>query len=76
MIESVKYLGGWTDYASFGVDTVTYYPFNLYAQTTYRPVLHTLQYSALALIVLSLFLPAIVSGLERLVFKLRMIPSA
>lgn len=65
MLESVQYLGNWYDYASFGVDTVTYYPFNLYMQTAYASVLHTLQLGALTLIVVSLCLPAIVSGFKR-----------
>jgi 4-amino-4-deoxy-L-arabinose transferase-like glycosyltransferase len=75
MVESVRYLGGWVDYAFFGVDTVTYYPFNLYAQTAYNSVLQILQYGALALILLSLFLPAIVSRLKRSVLKLKLILS-
>jgi 4-amino-4-deoxy-L-arabinose transferase-like glycosyltransferase len=66
MIESVQYLGRWFDYASFGVDSVTYYPFNLYLQTAYGPVLHTLQFAALALIVACLCLPATVGALKRL----------
>jgi 4-amino-4-deoxy-L-arabinose transferase and related glycosyltransferases of PMT family len=70
MLESVRFLDAWYDYASFGVDTVTYYPFNLYAQTAYGPVLHTLQYGALVLILVSLFLPAIINGLKRVFFKL------
>jgi 4-amino-4-deoxy-L-arabinose transferase-like glycosyltransferase len=65
MLQSIQYLGAWFDYASFGVDTVTYYPFNLYAQTSYGAVLHTLQYGALALIILSLLLPALISRLKR-----------
>jgi hypothetical protein len=75
MIESIRYLGGWVDYASFGVDTVTYYPLNLYAQTAYSSVLQMLQYGALALILLSFFLPSIVSKLKRSAMKLKLILS-
>jgi 4-amino-4-deoxy-L-arabinose transferase-like glycosyltransferase len=65
MIESVHYLSVWYDYASFGVDSVTYYPFNLYTQTSYIPVLHIMQYSALALILACLLLPTLTSRLKR-----------
>ena len=76
MLQSVMFLGTWVDYASFGVDTVTYYPFNLYAQTSYGSVLQTMQFGALALILLSLFLPAITSTLNRSVLKLKTVLSA
>jgi hypothetical protein len=75
MVQSVQYLGGWVDYAFFGVDTVTYYPFNLFAQTAYGSVLYALQYGALALIIASFFLPAIVSRLKRSALKLKQILS-
>lgn len=75
MVQSVQYLGGWVDYAFFGVDTITYYPFNLYMQTAYGPVLLTLQYGALALILLSLFSPAIFGDLKGALLKLKTILS-
>jgi hypothetical protein len=75
MIESVQYLGGWVDYAFFGVDTVTYYPLNLYTQTAYSSVLQTLQYGALSLILVSFFLPAIASRIKQSALKLKQILS-
>jgi 4-amino-4-deoxy-L-arabinose transferase-like glycosyltransferase len=65
LLQSVQFLGSWVDYASFGVDSVTYYPFNLYMQTIYGSVLHPLQYGALALILISLLMPAIVTGIKQ-----------
>jgi 4-amino-4-deoxy-L-arabinose transferase-like glycosyltransferase len=55
LVESIQYLGVWLEYTSFGVDTVTYYPIDNYAETAYGSSLHVLQYGALALVVLSLF---------------------
>lgn len=75
MIESVQYLGGWVDYASFGVDSVTYYPFNLYAQTAYSSILHTIQYYALIIVVLCLFLPFLVGKTHQALTQLRTILS-
>jgi hypothetical protein len=65
LIESIRYLGVWLEYTSFGLDTVTYYPIDNYAMTTYGPILHPLQYSALALIIVSISLPTIIAVTKR-----------
>jgi hypothetical protein len=64
LFESIQFLNRWVDYAWFGVDTVTYYPFNLFSKTLFSDSLVPVQYSALAIIVLTLFLPFIVSFLK------------
>ncbi len=65
LIENVRYLGIWLEYTSFGLDTVTYYPIDNYSMTTYGPILHPLQYGALALIILSIILPTIIDAMKR-----------
>jgi 4-amino-4-deoxy-L-arabinose transferase-like glycosyltransferase len=75
LVQSVMYLDGWVDYASFGVDSVTYYPLDLFAQTAYRSVLVIIQYGALALILVSFFLPTIVSRVKRSASKLKLMLS-
>ena len=38
LLESVQFLNRWVDYAWFGVDTVTYYPFNLFSKTLFSDI--------------------------------------
>jgi 4-amino-4-deoxy-L-arabinose transferase-like glycosyltransferase len=75
LLESLSFLSGWVDYASFGVDTVTYYPFNLYAQTAYRAVLQPMQYTAMALIVMSLVLPDLMGKIHQALVKFKTVLS-
>lgn len=56
LIESILFLNIWVIYASFGVDSVTYYPLNLYADTTYPELVSTIHYIALALVVATIVL--------------------
>jgi 4-amino-4-deoxy-L-arabinose transferase-like glycosyltransferase len=61
MLENVSFLGTWVEYTSFGVDTVTYYPIDNYTQTAFGAVLLPMQYGALALIVVSIILSALIA---------------
>jgi 4-amino-4-deoxy-L-arabinose transferase-like glycosyltransferase len=51
LIESILFLNIWVIYASFGVDSVTYYPLDLYANTIYPELVSTLHFMALGLAV-------------------------
>jgi 4-amino-4-deoxy-L-arabinose transferase-like glycosyltransferase len=73
LLESVQFLNKWVDYAWFGVDTVTYYPFNLFSKTMFSDILMPLQYFALALVVCSMFLPYIVGVFKRSMYGLKKI---
>jgi 4-amino-4-deoxy-L-arabinose transferase-like glycosyltransferase len=73
LLESVQFLNKWVDYAWFGVDTVTYYPFNLFSKTLFSDILTLLQYFGLALVVCSMFLPTIVGVFGRLMYGLKKI---
>jgi 4-amino-4-deoxy-L-arabinose transferase-like glycosyltransferase len=73
LLESVQFLNRWVDYAWFGVDTVTYYPFNLFSKTVFSDILMPLQYFGLALVVCSMFLPIIVGVFGRLMYGLKKI---
>ena len=73
LLESVQFLNRWVDYAWFGVDTVTYYPFNLFSKTLFSDILVPLQYFALALVVCSMFLPTIVGVFGRSMYGLKKI---
>ena len=73
LLESVQFLNRWVDYAWFGVDTVTYYPFNLFSKTIFSDILMPLQYFGLALVVCSMFLPTIVGAFARLMYGLKKI---
>lgn len=57
LYESIGFLNSWVSYASFGVDSVTYYPFNLYMDTTYPGIVSIMHYVGLGLVVVSVFLP-------------------
>jgi 4-amino-4-deoxy-L-arabinose transferase-like glycosyltransferase len=56
MIESIAFLNTWVIYASFGVDSVTYYPLNLYADTAYEGFVWHMHYAGLFLTVASIVL--------------------
>jgi hypothetical protein len=56
LIESILFLNIWVIYASFGVDSVTYYPLDLYANTTYPELVTTIHLIALALAVTCILL--------------------
>jgi 4-amino-4-deoxy-L-arabinose transferase-like glycosyltransferase len=51
LVESILFLNIWVIYASFGVDSVTYYPLNLYANAAYPELVSTIHFVALGLAV-------------------------
>jgi 4-amino-4-deoxy-L-arabinose transferase-like glycosyltransferase len=55
LVESMLFLLKWVGFASFGVDSVTYYPFDVYSGTTNNFI--ELHYAGFILIVLSLLTP-------------------
>ena len=63
LLESMMFLLKWVGFASFGVDSVTYYPFDVFSgpASGYFAPLH---YAAFALIVLSLMAPLILKGIK------------
>ena len=64
LLESTMFLLKWVGFASFGVDYVTYYPFDVFSGpiSGYFEPLH---YAGFTLIVVSLILPYIVMGVKR-----------
>lgn len=64
LLESILFLSKWAGFVSFGVDSVTYYPFNVFSgpMEGYFYVFH---YAALVFVVLSLAVPFMVRGLKR-----------
>lgn len=56
MVESILFLNVWVIYASFGIDTVTYYPLNIYANAAYPELVSTIHYIALALVAATIVL--------------------
>jgi 4-amino-4-deoxy-L-arabinose transferase-like glycosyltransferase len=67
MVESMMFLLKWVGFASFGVDSVTYYPFDVFAAPTdYFEAFH---YAGFVLIVLSLVAPFILTGVKRIFLR-------
>ena len=65
LVESVLFLNDWTGFVSFGVDSVTYYGFELFSDAMIDEVLLPLHYGALVLIVGSMFLPLMLRIMHR-----------
>jgi 4-amino-4-deoxy-L-arabinose transferase-like glycosyltransferase len=65
LLESVLFLNDWTGFVSFGVDSVTYYGFELFSEAMTNEVLLPMHYAALILIVGSMFLPWMFSMMHR-----------
>jgi 4-amino-4-deoxy-L-arabinose transferase-like glycosyltransferase len=65
LLESVLFLNDWTGFVSFGVDSVTYYGFELFSGAMIDEVLLPLHYGALVLIVGSMFLPWLLGIMHR-----------
>jgi hypothetical protein len=63
LLESTAFLTKWVGFVAFGVDSITYYPFNIYSGTAngFSPAL---AYVALVLMVLSLVGPFLVGVLK------------
>ncbi|MDR1993889.1 MAG: glycosyltransferase family 39 protein [Nitrososphaerota archaeon] len=73
LVESTLFLNQWWGFASFGVDSVTYYSFNLFSEAMDRNLLVQLHFGVLMLIVLSMVLPSLFTKLKRTVEQLRII---
>lgn len=65
LLESTLFLNDWTGFVSFGVDSVTYYGFNLFSEAITDEVLLPLHYAALILTAGSMILPLVVSAVQR-----------
>ncbi|MDR0372195.1 MAG: glycosyltransferase family 39 protein [Nitrososphaerota archaeon] len=65
LIESTLFLNQWWGFVSFGVDSVTYYSFNLFTEAMDRNVLEQLRFGVLILMVLSMVLPYLITALKR-----------
>lgn len=76
MVESTLFLNYWWGFAAFGVDTVTYYPFDLFSEAMERGFLEQLHYGVLSLMVISLVLPSVTAVLKRPFGWLRMVLSS
>jgi 4-amino-4-deoxy-L-arabinose transferase-like glycosyltransferase len=64
LLESTLFLNDWTGFVSFGVDSVTYYGFNLFSEAMSEALLKPLHFAGLILAVGSLLTPSIVSLLK------------
>jgi hypothetical protein len=71
LLESTLFLNDWTGFVSFGVDSVTYYGFDLFSEAMPKDVLLPMHYAALAFVVGSLCLPSIYSMMHGSVKRLR-----
>jgi hypothetical protein len=70
LLESTFFLNTWTGFAAFGVDTVTYYGFNVYSDAVAGDNLLVMHYGALAIIVASMFLPSMFGLMKRSIKQL------
>lgn len=71
MTENIIFLNGWTGFVAFGVDSVTYYGFNLFSEAVNRNILDALHQSALILIVTSIIIEPLFKGLKIIYNRLR-----
>lgn len=65
LLESTLFLNDWTGFVSFGVDSVTYYGFNLFSEAVSDDFLLPMHFAALVLIVLGMFWPLVSSTARR-----------
>ncbi len=66
-VESMMFLLKWVGFASFGVDSVTYYPFDVFAGPTgYFEAFH---FAGFVLIILSVVAPFILTSIKRNLFS-------
>jgi len=71
LTENIIFLNGWTGFVAFGVDSVTYYGFNLFSEAVNRNMLDALHQSALILIVTSIIIEPLFKGLKIIYNRLR-----
>ena len=64
LLESIVFLGKWVGFVAFGVDSVTYYPFDVYSGPI-QSYFQAFHYAAIVLVVFSVALPLLVRGLKK-----------
>ncbi len=66
MVESIVFLNEWIGFVSFGVDSVTYYPFDVYStpKESYFQAFHN---AAIILVLVSVGLPLLASGFKKFI---------
>lgn len=69
LVESVHFVNGWTGFVAFGVDSVTYYGFNLFSDAMARGLLDQVHCLALVLVVGSVVLALVAAGLKKVFMK-------
>jgi hypothetical protein len=65
MVESIVFLNEWVGFVSFGVDSVTYYPFDVYS-TPVESYFQAFHNAAIILVLVSVGLPLLASGFKKL----------
>ncbi len=68
LLESTMFLLKWVGFASFGVDTVTYYPFDVFTAPV-RSYFVPFHYAGAVLIVVSLLLPYLIMGVKKILLR-------
>ena len=65
MLESLAFLNKWVGFVAFGVDSVTYYPFDVFSSPMGSGYFEVFHYAAIVLVVFSVALPLLVRGLKK-----------
>ncbi len=65
MLESLLFLNDWIGFVAFGVDSVTYYGFNVYSDAAASSILEPMHYLAVLLMVGGLVLPSLLRFLTK-----------
>jgi 4-amino-4-deoxy-L-arabinose transferase-like glycosyltransferase len=65
MLESLAFLNKWVGFVAFGVDSVTYYPFDVFSSPMESGYFEVFHYAAIVLVVFSVALPLLVRGLKK-----------
>jgi hypothetical protein len=74
LVESVLFLNAWVGFVAFGVDSVTYYGFNLYSDTLPKDAAAQWHFAGLILVFAALAVPFMVSLLRKSVQEKRCCP--
>jgi 4-amino-4-deoxy-L-arabinose transferase-like glycosyltransferase len=69
LVESILFLNAWVGFVAFGVDSVTYYGFNLYSDAMPRDAVAQWHYLGLILVITALAVPSSVSLLRKFISK-------
>ncbi len=65
LLESTLFLNAWVGFVAFGVDSVTYYGFNLYSDAMPKDAVAQWHFAALALVLAALAVPFVVGSLQK-----------